>query len=410
MNNYFDTIIIGGGITGVTIGRLLQKKNKNNFLIIEKENEAGGLCRSKNINGHNLDIGGGHFLCTKYHDVYDFIFEHIPKSKFNFYQRVSKLELEESIIDYPVEANIWQLPIEKQIRYLISGIQSGEQLKRKEPKNYEEWINWKLGREIAKNYMIPYNKKIWGVSPKKMDIDWLYKIPRLNLEDIVEASLTKESKEKFLPSHAGFYYPKKGGFQVIFDSIYEKVKNKVLLGYQIKSIKRKDNYWIINGKIKAKRIINTAPWTALETALKPSDSLKKHFSNLKNNSIVVSLIEKKYQNNWHWLYVPDKNKKFHRLFYINNFSESSKKNGIYSETNIKRWKKSNKVLGEKPIYEYVNKFAYPIPVINHAKSIKTILSFYEKKEMYGVGRWGQWQYFNSDVCIKEAMKLVNRLF
>lgn len=49
MNNYFDTIIIGGGITGVTIGRLLQKKNKNNFLIIEKENEAGGLCRSKNI-------------------------------------------------------------------------------------------------------------------------------------------------------------------------------------------------------------------------------------------------------------------------------------------------------------------------------------------------------------------------
>ena len=30
-----DYLIIGGGITGVTLGRLLQKKGQNNFLILE---------------------------------------------------------------------------------------------------------------------------------------------------------------------------------------------------------------------------------------------------------------------------------------------------------------------------------------------------------------------------------------
>ena len=80
----YEFIIIGGGITGVTLGRLLQMSGVNNFIILEAESEAGGLCRTKLIDGHYLDIGGGHFLCTKYPQVYDFIFSHIPKEEFNF--------------------------------------------------------------------------------------------------------------------------------------------------------------------------------------------------------------------------------------------------------------------------------------------------------------------------------------
>ena len=41
------------------------------------------LCRTKKIGGHTLDIGGGHFLCTKYDHVYKFIFNHIGVENFN---------------------------------------------------------------------------------------------------------------------------------------------------------------------------------------------------------------------------------------------------------------------------------------------------------------------------------------
>jgi protoporphyrinogen oxidase len=102
----YDYLIIGGGLTGVSTGRLLQQKGINNFIILEAESEAGGLCRTKMIGDHVLDIGGGHFLCSKYPEVYDFIFSHLPSSEFNIFPRVSKIILDKNIIDYPVESNL----------------------------------------------------------------------------------------------------------------------------------------------------------------------------------------------------------------------------------------------------------------------------------------------------------------
>lgn len=404
-------LIIGGGITGITLARLLQLKGIDDFIVLEADKTAGGLCRSVDINGCHLDIGGGHFLCSKYPEVYDFIFSHLPKSEFNYYDRVSKIKLENNIIDYPMESNLWQLPVEDQIRYLTSVIQAGESVGYKEPKNYEDWIKWKLGNEIADHYMIPYNIKIWGVSPKKMDIDWLYKIPKLNIDEVLSSSLIKRSDTSKYPSHSGFYYPKNGGFQIIFDSIFKMIKNKVILNFSVNKIKYHKGRWIVNNTYIVENLINTAPWPKLYKALGFPKKLKKYFFNLKSNSLVVSLWKENITHNWHWLYDPNLNRENHREFYIKNFSETSNKDYIYTETNLKRWPGKGKFKRDKkyPIFEFINKEAYPIPIIGHTKAIDKILSFYKKKKLFGVGRWGQWKYLNADVCIKEAMNFVNNI-
>jgi len=43
------------------------------FVILEKKDNPGGLCRSIEYDGHNLDVGDRHFLCSKYKEVDDFI-------------------------------------------------------------------------------------------------------------------------------------------------------------------------------------------------------------------------------------------------------------------------------------------------------------------------------------------------
>ena len=58
----FEYIIIGAGVTGLTLCKKLREKGIDNILVLEKEKEAGGLCRTRNIDGHTLDIGGGHFF------------------------------------------------------------------------------------------------------------------------------------------------------------------------------------------------------------------------------------------------------------------------------------------------------------------------------------------------------------
>lgn len=111
MTKIFDYLIIGAGISGTSFARYLQlKKPEKTFIILESEGEPGGLCRTKNISGNYLDIGGGHFLCSKYLEVYNFIFQHIPESSFNYFSRVSKIRIENEVIDYPIESNIFQLP------------------------------------------------------------------------------------------------------------------------------------------------------------------------------------------------------------------------------------------------------------------------------------------------------------
>lgn len=396
-------------MTGISVSRALQLSGVSDFLILEKQELPGGLCRTKKIGGHTLDIGGGHFLCTKYDHVYKFIFNHIGVENFNKYDRVSKIEIENNIIDYPVESNIWQLPKDLADEYLKSIKQSGQANSHKEPKNFSDWVLWKLGSKIAEKYMLPYNEKIWGVDVDTMDVDWLQKIPNINVSEIENSFNMMESDISKMPSHQYFYYPKQGGFQVIFDAILDPVKNNLITQYHIDTIEKRNEKWVINNEIEAENIINTAPWPVLMNKFTGDyhNIIKKNISKLKSNSIVVSLHDEVYDHNYHWKYDPDITKDHHREFYIPNFAADSKANGLYRETNIKRYQIPSKhSRQDSTLYHHINEVAYPIPVIGHAAAINSVMEVMKKGNCYGVGRWGQWKYLNSDVCIHEAMKLV----
>ena len=59
----YDYLILGAGPAGLSIANLIKRNwPEKTFLVLEKEEEAGGLCRSKDVDGSPLDVGGGHFL------------------------------------------------------------------------------------------------------------------------------------------------------------------------------------------------------------------------------------------------------------------------------------------------------------------------------------------------------------
>lgn len=404
----YDYLIIGAGVTGITLCKKLKESGINNVIVLEAQAQAGGLCTTQNINGHQLDVGGGHFFHTKHQEIFDYVFKYIPESEFNYINRVSKLKMGETTIDYPLESNLWQLPQDEQIDYLISVIRNGESLGMPEPHNYEEWIRWKLGNKICDNYMIPYNTKLWGVAPSEMDVDWLYKIPRVDVAEVLKYSIERKQDKTKFPAHINFYYPKKGGFQRIFDALYADEKQNVVLNTPVtKLVYNDEGYWVVNDKYTAKNVINTSPWNDLFNALGAPQHLAKDFERIKYNKIVVSLYEKEYDVDWHWRYVPDIDRRYHREFYIHNFAEDSRKDGIYVETNVNRFDGDEACVGGKAIFHYETKAAYPIPVIGHTNAIKNILEYYKPKNLFGVGRWGQHEYQNADVSMYEAIKFVN---
>ncbi len=405
----YDYIIIGGGITGVAAARRIQQLNKGDFIVLEEEKKTGGLCRTEYINGHYLDIGGGHVLHSKFKEVLDWIFEHIPQNDFNKFDTKVLIDLEGHPIEFPIELNLWQLPTELQVEYLYSYLNaSGKKIKYE---NFESWIKNYLGDKIAENYMIPYNKKLWCMDISRLNTDWLIKIPETDVKLILKSIIERNSNftEKVV-SHKSFYYPKYGGFQSVFDAIQSPVKNNIITNYEVTNLNYDENtkVWHINNTYQARKIINTAPWTKLKITINQNSDkfdYENEFKNLEFLSNVISLWEREpYTHKAHWMYLPNDNVEQHREFYIHNFAPYSKPGGVMTDINRKRWLEFNKKWkAGTPMYEHENIYSYPLPTTIYKESMKKILNFSKLYNLYGLGRWGQWQYFNTDQCVKQVL-------
>ena len=73
-------LILGAGPAGLSFATKLKKEGINDFLVLEKESTAGGLCRSVIVDGAPFDIGGGHFLDVRRPNVNAYLFQFMPEN------------------------------------------------------------------------------------------------------------------------------------------------------------------------------------------------------------------------------------------------------------------------------------------------------------------------------------------
>ena len=56
--------ILGGGISGVALARMLAADG-HRVVVLEKAERPGGLCKSRSASGFTFDEAGGHILFSK---------------------------------------------------------------------------------------------------------------------------------------------------------------------------------------------------------------------------------------------------------------------------------------------------------------------------------------------------------
>ena len=394
-----DYLILGGGPAGLTVANRLLDRGITSFLVLEKEEDAGGLCRSRTVDGSPLDIGGGHILDVRRPAVIEYLFRFMPLEEWNIYDRKSDICLKSGhCIDYPYEANIWQLPIDEQVEHLLSISHAGCNCGVPKPKLFDDWIVWKLGEKIAKEYMFPYNKKIWSIDLKRLGTYWMEKLPDVSMKETLYSCLEHKPYGS-LPGHAQFYYPKRFGFGELFLRMADRVKDHIIYKEEVQSLQI--DRLCVNSRFSANKIINTIPWKVFEHSADIPEEILRAIDKLEYTSIVIEYQPDRTDTQAHWTYFPDEEISYHRILWRSNFCEGSI--GYWTETNLKRYTP----VPEK--FSYVNQFANPLNTIEKPDAIANILNWAKTKNILGLGRWGEWEHLNTDVTIEHAMHLADEL-
>lgn len=401
-------MILGAGPAGLTVANRLKQKGVDDFLLLEKEREAGGLCRSDIVDGAAFDIGGGHFLDVRRPEVNRFLFSFMPEEEWILFKRDSRIEINGRLISHPIEANIWQMKVEDQVAYLKSIAVAGCNQGRERPETFIEWISWKLGERIAKDYMIPYNQKMFGGELDQLGTYWLEKLPNVSFEETLRSCLEKRAYGT-QPGHAQFYYPKAFGYGELWRRMGEKLGDHLRceacvetldMGTETKKVKTTDG-----SEYKADIVINTIPWTTFREIRGMPAEIMESIGKLKHSAIETRYYDEEPDTEAQWVYYPDPELAYHRILVRSSFCAGGR--GYWTETNAERVSLLPDTARDH--FHYMNEYAYPLNTIEKPQIMEKLLKWCREKKVIGLGRWGEWQHYNSDTTVEKAMKLAEEL-
>lgn len=420
--------ILGGGLTGLTIAFFL----KENYEILEKNEECGGLCRSIQENGFTFDYGGAHIIFSRNEKPVNFMIKVLAKNCIRG-RRNNKILFKEKFIKYPFENGLSDLPKEDTFECLYYYLKNNSA----KPNNFKEWIYYTFGKGIAEKYLIPYNDKIWNYDTEKMSLHWVDgRVPKPPLEDVIKSAIGIETEGY---SHQlYFYYPKIGGIQAIINAMESKVSN-VFKNFEVRKIEKINNKWTVsNGKEEKefKQLVSTMPLFDLVKAI---DNIPKEILNainqLRYNSLITVMlgIDKPKINNFTAIYFPNKNFLPHRVGFPMNFSKCNVPQGMSSlvaeitaNSGDGVWELNDekliehvvaglnnmKILNKKNVYYSKvirSKYAYVVYNLDYLKNIKIIKEYFTNIGIELCGRFSEFEYLNMDDCIERGMAMAEKL-
>ena len=404
-----NCLILGGGITGLSFANFYN----DDYLLIEKEKEVGGFCRTT-ISGEYVWDYSGHFFHFRDKNIESFITKNI-NCKIHKVQKISKIYYNSEYIDFPFQSNIHQLEKEE----FINCLNDLYKKKNTEVKNFEDLSYSIFGESISDKFILPYNRKLYACDLKKLDHECMGRfIPKVNFEDVMNSI----SGDKVSSYNDTFIYPEFGCFEFIKSILTDLDDSKIKKETEVYELDLKNKIAFTNiGQIKFEKLISTLPFNKL---LKLSGQCNK---NITSNKVLVFNIgfDRCSNFDYHWIYFPG-NEVFYRVGFYDNIL-NTKKMSIYVEIGlssdeivdkeklfnqvINDLKKSN-IVTEHQVVDYQTLILDPAYVHITTESTKYYNNWceeYNKVGIYSIGRYGSWTYCSIEDNIIQSKKLATNI-
>lgn len=412
-----DYVILGAGITGLSVANLLSNQD---YCIIEKENEAGGYCRSIYRDEFVWDYAG-HFFHFRDKENQKFFEQAFQEGKIVKREKNTKILYRKKYIDYPFQSSISQLSKKEFIECLYDLYFAGEA--HGQFHSFQEMLYAKFGKAIAEKFLIPYNEKLYACDLNALDANAMGRFfPYATLKDVMEHA----KKGRFKTYNDDFIYPLKGARSVI-DFLLAKIKSNALnLNTSVNGIDIQNKcIATTNGSIRYRYLISTIPLPQF-LRLSGMDAPEKTLTYNKVLVLNLGFDKPAPQLPYHWIYVPDKSCNFYRVGFYNNII-GSEKLSLYIEIGFPQ-NASIDVEGEKrKAIHHLQRIgilsdhrleaectlimdpAY-VHISSESEKVKAALfPTLEKENVFFAGRYGQWTYCSMEDCVMQAKDVAEKL-
>ena len=155
-------LIVGAGVSGVSYAGF----TKNDYLLIEKETETGGYCRTVKRNGFVWDYSG-HFFHFRDQSIKDHVCKFMQGDVCEI-EKHTQIFYNNKYIDFPFQKNIHQLDKEEFIDCLYDLFVEEE---KENFLSFKEMIYSSYGKSIAEKFLIPYNEKLYACDLESLDMN-----------------------------------------------------------------------------------------------------------------------------------------------------------------------------------------------------------------------------------------------
>ena len=216
------TLVLGGGPAGLTAGYLLGKRDRD-VLVLEAEDQVGGLAKTVERDGYRFDLGGHRFF-TKALEVDD-LWHEVLGDEFLRRPRMSRIYWNKKYLDYPLRGSdvIKKLGPVELARCMASYLAAAARPKGEE-ESLEQWVTNRFGRRLFELFFQSYNEKVWGVPASEIRAEWAaQRIKGLSFFSAAKAAFFGNRGNKIKSLISEFNYPRYGPGQM-WDAMTEAIR------------------------------------------------------------------------------------------------------------------------------------------------------------------------------------------
>ena len=424
-------LIVGGGLAGMSTAYHL---GQTPHLVLEGAADAGGLCRSREIDGFIFDYTG-HLLHMKDPRVIAWVEELLPDT-FEVVERDARIRSRGVTLPFPFQGNLYGLPKEVVADCLVGFAESLSTPIPDDPQvSFEEWSLAVFGRGISDAFMLPYNCKLFCRPPAEMTADWVsWAVPKPTLEELVRGAIGLENRG--MGYNSTFRYPRSGGIDVLPKAVARQVES-IRFNAQVVDVDLKTRtVGLADGeRLQWDQLVVTSP---LPHFLQMTHGGPRDYSEDGKRldwSVVACLnlgVDRAgLADGAQWLYFPDDDAPFYRVGFPSNFSSGVAPPGtssMYIEFGLRRDQTFDKqTLGQQALdclrregilqdedtilvqdWVVINP-GYTIFDCDRQDVIERVMPEFEEQGVHFIGRYGAWTYSYMERALLDGLEIAEKI-